>query len=100
MDANRSRYERDSVQRYAREVRRYLPGEIFRPARSRLVWLAVHLVVVGGAAAIVVLGAPPWYVAVLCAVIAGHSWGCLGFLAHEAMHHAVVRNRAVEKLIG
>jgi fatty acid desaturase len=32
--------------------------------------------------------------------VAGHSWGCLGFLAHEAMHHALTKNRLVEKLVG
>ena len=100
MGTARSRHEADSVQRYAREVRRYLPSEIFEPARSRLVWLPVHLAVIAGAAAIVVLRVPPWYVALLCALVAGHSWGCLGFLAHEAMHHAVIRNRAIEKLVG
>jgi fatty acid desaturase len=95
-----SRYERDSVQHYAREVRPHLPGEIFRPAPRRLVWLPVHLAVVACAAAVVVLASPPWYVALACAIAAGHSWGCLGFLAHETLHHAVVRNRTLERLVG
>ena len=99
MDAVRSRYERDSVQRYAREPRPHLPAEIFRPAPGRLAWLPVHAAVIAGAAAVVVTGAP-WWVALACAVVAGHSWGCLGFLAHETMHHAVTRNRTVEKLVG
>jgi fatty acid desaturase len=100
MQAGHSRYERDSVQRYAREVRQHLPASVFRPAPGRLLGLPVHLAVIAGGAAIVVLGAPRWYIALACAVVAGHSWGCLGFLAHEAMHHAVVRNRALEKLVG
>src|SRR5215468_2279731 len=100
MEPARSRYERDSVQRYAREMRSHLPADIFHPAPGRLLWLPVHLAVIAGAAAIVVLGAPPWYVALAGAVVAGHSWGCLGFLAHETMHHAVVRNRTLEKLVG
>jgi fatty acid desaturase len=100
MPPARSRYEHDSVQRYAREVRAHLPVDVFRPEPGRLLWLPVHLAVVAGAAALVVLGTPPWYVALACAVVAGHSWGCLGFLAHEAMHHAVVRNPTLEKLVG
>jgi fatty acid desaturase len=48
----------------------------------------------------VVRGAPLWYLAVLCALVAGHSWGCLGFLAHEALHHAVVKSPVAERLIG
>jgi fatty acid desaturase len=100
VDSARSRYERDSVQQFAREVRPHLPSDVFRPVPGRLVWLPVHLAIVAGTAAVVVLAAPPWYVALACAIVAGHSWGCLGFLAHEAMHHAVVRNRTIEKLIG
>ena len=100
MEPARSRYERDSVQRYAREMRSHLPADVFHPVPGRLLWLPVHLAVIAGAAAIVVLGGPPWYVALACAVVAGHSWGCLGFLAHETMHHAVVRNRTLEKLVG
>ena len=100
MEPIRSRYERDSVQRYAREVREHLPAEVFRPAPSRLVWLPVHLAVIVAAAAVVLLAEPPWWGALACALVAGHSWGCLGFLAHETMHHAVTRNRTVEKLVG
>jgi fatty acid desaturase len=100
MEPVRSRYERDSVQRYAREVRAHLPIEVFQPVPSRLAWLPVHLSVIVAAAAIVVLAGPPWWGALACAIVAGHSWGCLGFLAHETLHHGVVRNRTVEKLVG
>ena len=95
-----SRYERHPVQRYAREVRAHLQIDVFRPVPERLVWLPIHLAVIAAAAAVVVAGAPPWWIALACAVVAGHSWGCLGFLAHEALHHAVVRSRTVEKLVG
>ncbi len=95
-----SRHERHSVQHYAREVRPHLAPGVFRPAPGRLLWLPVHLAIIVGLATYVVRGAPPWPVAVLCALVAGHSWGCLGFLAHEAMHHALTRNRALEKLVG
>jgi len=47
-----------------------------------------------------VLAAPPWPLALAAALVAGHSWGCLGFLAHEALHHAVVRDRRIEKVVG
>jgi fatty acid desaturase len=95
-----SRWERHTVQHYAREVRAHLPPAVFRPATSRLLWLPVHLAIIGGLAAFVVAAAPAWPVALVCAVVAGHSWGCLGFLAHEAMHHALTKHRLVEKLVG
>ena len=93
------RYELHSVQHYAREVRRHLPLEVFRPVAGRVWWLPVHLIVIV-AAAIPVLADAPWYVALACAVIAGHSWGCLGFLAHEAKHQALTPNRTLAHFVG
>jgi fatty acid desaturase len=95
-----SSYERHPVQHYAREVRAHLPAEVFRQTPGRLLWLPLHLATIGAAGAYVIAAAPPWYVGLLCAIVAGHSWGCLGFLAHDAMHHALVRNRTIEKLVG
>jgi fatty acid desaturase len=95
-----SRYEQHPVQYYAREVRPHLAPAVFQPASGRLLWLPVHLAIIAGLAWYIVQGAPPWYVALPCALLAGHSWGCLGFLAHEAMHHALTKNRTLEQLVG
>jgi fatty acid desaturase len=100
METATSRFERATVQQYAREVRRHLPVEVFQPATGRLAWLPVHLAIIVAIALFIVRGDPPWTVALLGAVVAGHSWGCLGFLAHEAMHHALVKSRTLEKLVG
>ena len=100
METTGSRWEHQPVQRYAREVRPHLPARAFQPAPGRLLWLPVHVGIIVAMALWVVRGAPPWYVAVACAVVAGHSWGCLGFLAHETLHHAVVRSRWVERVVG
>jgi fatty acid desaturase len=94
-----SRHERQTVQQYAREVRAHLDPAIFRPDPRRLWWLPVHLAMITAMAALVIAGAP-WPVALLAAIVAGHSWGCLGFLAHEAMHHALTPNRTLEKMVG
>jgi fatty acid desaturase len=99
METTGSRYERQALQRYARELRPHLPPAVLRPEPGRLWWLPLHLAIVGACAAVVVDGAP-WYVAAVAAVVAGHSWGCLGFLAHEVLHHAVVRDRRIERAVG
>ena len=100
METTGSRYEQQSVQHYARAVRPQLPAAAFQRTPGRVWWLPLHLGIIVVLATYVVRGAPPWYLAVLCALLAGHSWGCLGFLAHEALHHALVRSRTAEKLIG
>src|SRR5512143_3992145 len=99
METIGSRYERHSGQTYARALRAELPPEIFEKSSARLFWLPVHLLIIAAAAA-TVLGGPPVWVALLCAIAAGHSWGCLGFLAHETLHHAVTRRRWVETVVG
>ena len=100
MESSGSRWERQSVQRYARELRAVLPAAVFERAPARLLWLPLHLAIIVALGTYVVRAAPPWWVAVACALAAGHSWGCLGFLAHEAMHHTLVRSRGVERLVG
>jgi len=100
METVGSRYEQQPVQHYAREVRRHLPATVFQRTPERLWWLPLHLGLIVALATYVVRGAPPWYVAVPCALLAGHSWGCLGFLAHETLHHAVVKSAKAERLIG
>ena len=95
-----SRFEQYTVQQYARAVRPHLPAEIFRPQPWRMAWLPVHLAIIAGLATYVVAWQPVWYVALACALVIGHSFACLAFLTHEVMHHAVVRSRLAERLVG
>ncbi|MGH7786426.1 MAG: fatty acid desaturase family protein [Candidatus Binatia bacterium] len=95
-----SRFERMTVQQYAREVRPHLPVAIFEPIPRRAMALPVHLAIILGLAVYIVAAAPPWYISLAAAIVAGHSWACLAFLAHETLHHAVVRSRLFERLIG
>ena len=95
-----SRFEQWSVQRYARELRPYLPATVFQPVPARAAWLPLNLAIIVALAVYVVVARPPWYLAVCAAAIAGHSWACLAFLAHETLHHAVVKSRLLERLIG
>ena len=89
-----------SMHEYAREVRAHLPKEIFQRQPARLWWLAFHGIVIIALSALVLVAAPPWWIALACGLVIGHSWGCLGFLAHETLHHAVVGSRALERVIG
>lgn len=99
-ETHASRFERSSVQHYARELRPHLPAAIFQPVPVRAAWLPLHVAIIIACAMYVVAATPPWYLAVCAAVVAGHSWACLAFLAHETLHHAVVKSRVLERLIG
>ncbi len=97
---SRSMFEQSSVQEYARELRQHLPAAIFQPVPGRAAWLPVHVAVIAALAVFVVAAAPSWPIALGCALVAGHSWACLAFLAHETLHHAVVKSRLLERVIG
>jgi len=88
-----------SMNEYAREVRPHLPAAVFQREPGRLLWLPFHLAVIATLSAFVIRTGPPCYIALACGIVIGHSWGCLGFLAHESLHHAVVKSRAIERLI-
>jgi fatty acid desaturase len=85
---------------YAREVRPALPDSVFVPARSRVLWLPVHIAVIGALAWSMATGrlpAPLWPVASL--VIGCCLAGCV-FLGHETLHGGVVRGRLAIRVVG
>jgi fatty acid desaturase len=88
------------VSAYARELKPALSAKAFEPARSRLLWLPVHLgsIVLGFAA--VISGAVGLVGALLLVPVLGISFAGLTFLAHETLHGAIVRNRFARRLVG
>jgi len=88
------------LREYARSIRPHLPPEVFERQPTRLIWLPIHATIIGASLVLLVGAHPAWPTALLCALVAGHSWGCLGLLAHEVLHHAVVKNRTVQRLVG
>jgi fatty acid desaturase len=77
---------------YLRALRPHLPPEAFEPAPSRLVVLAIHALIIFGAAA---LAARTSSLAahVGLALVIGHSMACTTFVGHDITHGAVVRDR-------
>ena len=85
---------------YAREIRPHLSREHFAPARTRLLWIPVHLsVLVSGALALSVVQLP-WFLKPLLSLVMGCSFAGLTFLGHETLHGAVVRGKALRRAIG
>lgn len=78
------------VQEYRRCLRTSLPADAFRPEPWRLVLLAAHWAVIAAGVVLVARIENGWaWLAV--ALVSGHSMACLGFLAHELSHNAIVR---------
>jgi fatty acid desaturase len=73
---------------------------VFEPARSRLLWLPVHLATISLSMAALASGLVPVWLAPLLSLLIGLSFAGLTFLGHEALHGAVLRNLRLRKLVG
>lgn len=85
---------------YVRELRPVLPPETFAPARSRLLWLPLHLTVIGVATWAIATGRVPWFLVPVISVVIGVSFSGLTFLAHETLHGAVVKGKRMRRIVG
>ena len=85
---------------YVKALRPELPAEAFTPAHSRLLWIPVHLAIIGMAASAIARGWVPWPVVPLLGVVIGISFSCLTFVAHEAMHGGIVRGKLARQIVG
>jgi fatty acid desaturase len=88
------------VSHYARVLRPLLPDEAFTPARSRVWWVPVHLAIIVISLVAIAKGWLPWALLPLLSVVIGACFAGLTFVAHEALHGAIVRNRQLRRWIG
>jgi fatty acid desaturase len=77
-----------------------LPAEAFAPAHTRLAWIPFHLGVIAMAAIAIARAWVPWPIVPVLGVVIGISFSCLTFVAHEAMHGGVVRDKRVRNIVG
>ena len=85
---------------YASKLRPELSADAFEPARSRLLWIPVHVGIIVLAATAIARGWVAWPFAFLLSLVIGGSFGGLTFLAHETLHGGVVRGKRLRHLVG
>lgn len=76
---------------YVAELRKYLPKEAFQPASYKVISSFIHVGIIF-LFYYLFLQTNNYVIYFLFALIMGHSLACLGFLAHELSHNAVIRN--------
>lgn len=79
------------VPNYRKLVREALPAEIFRGDNRNLLWIPLHIVIIALGWWLLSANFSPW-IAPLVAVAIGHSFACMGFIAHDISHGGGVRN--------
>jgi fatty acid desaturase len=89
-----------SIASYADAVRPHVPEAAFEPARSRLVWLPVHVAIIAAIAWAITTEQIPATVWPLLSVVVGLCMSAIAFLGHEVLHGGVVRGRAAIRVLG
>jgi fatty acid desaturase len=88
------------VSHYTNALRPSLPEEAFAPARSRLLWLPVHLSIIVVAMVAIASGWVAWPLVPVLSLVIGCSFAGLTFLGHETLHGAVVRHPLARRVVG
>lgn len=87
----------------AGEVRSHLPRRVFLPATTRTLWLPFHVLMIvtsGMAIHWVLKGGASVFLLPAFTIFIGLSFAGLAFVAHEALHGALVHNRHLRNLLG
>ena len=85
---------------YAGVLKPELSAGAFAPARSRLLRVPVHLAVAVMGIVAIARGWLPWPLVPVASLAIGMSFACLTFVAHEALHGGIVRNKRLQYLLG
>lgn len=89
-----------AISTYASEIKPLLPTGTFAPAYSRLLWLAVHVVIITCATWVITYAVRSWWLSLFLSPLIGMSFAGLTFLGHETLHGAIVRSPRLRRLIG
>lgn len=89
----------ESFERLESKLRRLLPGEVFQPAESRLLWLPFHYSVIALGTLTIVWTDVLW-AKFLVSFFLGLSFAGLAFVGHEALHGALTRRRHLRRIAG
>lgn len=89
-----------SIATYTSVVRPELPPETFQPARSRLLWLPVHVAIIATIAWALVAGHVPSLLWPVASLVIGGCLAGLVFLGHELLHGGVVRGKGPIRWFG
>lgn len=94
------RMTQNTIADYARVLRSKLPKNLFDPAPWRLLWMLLHVAVIGGGSYLIAKRVGGWPVGLALSILIGHSFAGLAFVGHELMHGAILRSRPLRYPLG
>jgi len=85
---------------YVRAMKARLPAHAFEPARSRLAFIPAYTLIVVTAILAIACRWVPWPVVPVLSLVIGAGFAGLTFVAHEALHGGIVRDKRWQYAIG
>lgn len=87
-----------ALPRYRQILKSEVPAHYLKPDNYHLLWFIPHIAIITGC--FWVMDAYfRWWLAPILGLIVGHSFGCLGFVAHEICHGGAIKNRKLRHLL-
>lgn len=87
-----------AIPRYRQELKKALPAQYLKPDNLHILWYIPHLAIIGASLWIMTVWFT-WWLAPLLSIVIGHSFACMGFLAHEICHGGGIKNRALRHFL-
>lgn len=82
------------------ELKKVLPPETFALAPSRLLRIPIHAAFAIVAIVAIAKGWLPWPLVPVASIFIGANFACLTFIAHEALHGAMTKNKLLQQIAG
>ena len=86
--------------KYVHELRAALPADVFVPATSRLLLVPLYAMIAIATSVAIASGWLPWLLWPVASLVIGCSTAGLTFIAHEALHGGIVRNKSIRYAVG
>lgn len=90
--------EAEPIPRYRQILRQELPAHYLKADNSHLLWMVLHVGIIG-ASLWLMTSFFSWWLAPILGLVIGHSFACLGFVAHETCHGGAIKSQKLRHLL-
>lgn len=80
-----------AIPNYRQQLKKVIPAEYFLPDKAQLWWLLPHAIFIGACYWLLTAHFSYWLAPIMALAI-GHSFACMGFLAHDISHGGTIKN--------
>lgn len=87
-----------TLPRYRQILKKEVPAELLKPDNLHLLWFLPHFALIG-LSYWVMSSFFSWWTAPILSLLVGHSFACMGFIAHETCHGGAIKNKTLRHFL-